>query len=299
MCEIFVPMPSKKINNIYLQQNIDGFFVGIQDYSSNFNTYYKLSDLPYLIDIKNKYNKKIYISLNRLYYNSEIDKVKKLIKELIKYNIDGICYTDVGVLNILNELKYNKDIIWYSNHLGTNSKTINYLEKKNVNYSVLSTEINLKDIISIKKNTNIKIGVLMYGYINMATSSRKLLTNYFEYIDKKKKNNKYIIKDKVKDNTYSLVEERDTNFFTNSVLNGLKFMPKLIKNKMDFIVLDDYMLDEKNFYNVIEAFSLIRNTYDDKEFIKKLEKVVESNTESDTFYGFLNKTSVYKVKDYE
>ena len=110
----------------------------------------------------------------------------------------------------------------------------------------------------------------------MATSSRKLLTNYFEYIDKEKNNKEYVMKDKVKDKEYRLVEERDTNFFTNSVLNGIKFLPGLIENGIDFIYLDDYMLDENKFYNVIEAFSSLRNAYDDKFYVESLEKVVEA-----------------------
>ena len=59
------------------------------------------------------------------------------------------------------------------------------------------------------------------------------------------------------------------------------------------------MLDESKFYNIIEAFSSLRNAYDDKEYVSKLEEVVNSNTDYDTFYGFLDKKTVVKVKDYE
>ncbi len=299
MTEIYVPLPSKEGIDLYLGQSFDGFIVGIDGFSSNFNHYYKLEDLTEIIDISKEFNKKIYIALNRLYYNNEIEDLKAFIKELIKYDITGIGYTDNGLLNILNDIKYDKDILWLSNHLGTNSKTVNFLSKRNVDLTLLSTEITYDEIINIKKNTNMKIGAYLYGFLNMATSSRKLLTNYFEYIDKEKNNKEYVMKDKVKDKEYRLVEERDTNFFTNSVLNGIKFLPGLIENGIDFIYLDDYMLDENKFYNVIEAFSSLRNAYDDKFYVESLEKVVEANTDYDTFYGFLDKKTVVKVKDYE
>ena len=299
MSKIYVPLPSKEAIDLYLEQNFDGFIVGIEGFSNNFNNYYKLEDLDEIIDISKEFNKDIYVALNRLYYNDEIEKLKELVKILIKYDITGIGYTDNGLLNILNELNYDKDILWLSNHLGTNSKTINFLEKRNVDLALLSTEITIDEIVSIKKNTNIKIGTCLYGFLNMATSSRKLLTNYFEFIDKDKKNKEYVMKDKVKNKEYRLVEERDTNFFTNSVLNGISFYPTLIENSIDFIYLDDYMLDESKFYNIIEAFSSLRNAYDDKEYVSKLEEVVNSNTDYDTFYGFLDKKTVVKVKDYE
>ena len=299
MSKIYVPLPSKEAIDLYLEQNFDGFIVGIEGFSNNFNNYYKLEDLDEIIDISKEFNKDIYVALNRLYYNDEIEKLKELVKILIKYDITGIGYTDNGLLNILNELNYDKDILWLSNHLGTNSKTINFLEKRNVDLALLSTEITIDEIVSIKKNTNIKIGTCLYGFLNMATSSRKLLTNYFEFIDRNKKSKEYVMKDKVKNKEYRLVEERDTNFFTNSVLNGISFYPTLIENSIDFIYLDDYMLDESKFYNIIEAFSSLRNSYDDKEYVSKLEEVVNSNTDYDTFYGFLDKKTVVKVKDYE
>ena len=298
MSKIFVPLPSMKNIPLYLQQNFDGFLMGIDGFSSNFNSYVKKEEIKEYLDIVNKYNIDIYICLNKLFYNSEIDLVRELLLEIKDYDFSGIFYTDVGVLNILNDINFDKDILWYSNHLGTNSKTLDFLAKRGVSSALLSNEISVDEIKSIISNTNIKVGCTLYGFLNMATSSRKLLTNYFEHIDKKKEKEKYFIKDKVKEGTYFLVENKDTNFFTNLVLNGIKFFPELIESGIDFVFLDDYMLNENNFYNVIEAFSSLRQAHDDKDFVDKLEKVVDVNTYYDTFYGFLDKKTVYKVEDY-
>ena len=59
------------------------------------------------------------------------------------------------------------------------------------------------------------------------------------------------------------------------------------------------MINENDFYNVVEAFSSLRNAKDDDDFVKKLNDVVKCNTYYDTFDGFLNKKTVYKVEDYE
>ena len=57
----------------------------------------------------------------------------------------------------------------------------------------------------------------------MATSSRKLLTNYFTYINKEKNKDTYIFHDKVKDKDYIITEGFNTDFYTKKVLNGIKF----------------------------------------------------------------------------
>lgn len=299
MSKIYIPLPSKKNIDLYMQQGFDGFIIGIKGFSSKFNYLVDIEELQDILFKLKDYNKDIYIALNRLYYNDEIDKVRELVEYLSKLDITGIGYTDNGLLNILNECNFNKEIMWLSNHLGTNSMTINFLSKRKVSKALLSTEISIKEIIDIKKNSKIPVGVELYGFLNMATSSRKLLSNYFDYINKEKNKNIYSMSNKNKDGKYQVVEDFNTNFFSDKVLNGIIFYPELIRNNIDFIFLDNYLIDEINFYNVIEAFSSLRNAYNDEEFVSKLEKVVESNTFNDTFYGFLNKETVVKVKDYE
>ena len=204
-------------------------------------------------------------------------------------NIENIGFTDYALLNILKELNYKGNIIWLSNHLGTNSNIINFLNTKNVKTVFLSTELTLDEILKIKENTNSKLIVKMYGHLLMATSSRKLLTNYFDYISKEKNNN----------NEYIIVENDNSTFFTKKVLNAIKYFKEIIDNDIDFIYLDDYMLEKKDFYNIIEAFSALRRAHDDIDFIKKLDEVVNVNTPCETFDGFFNKKTVFKVKDYE
>lgn len=299
MSEIYVPLPQKDKISLYLEQDFDGFIIGLDKFSENYNYLVKDDELEDIINYVINKNKKVFISFNKLYFNDDITDVKNYINKIKEYNISGICFSDIGVLNILNDINFKGDIYWIGNRLGTNSNTINFLEKRGVSYALLSTEITKDEIIRIKNNTNIKVGAVLYGFLNMATSSRKLLTNYFEFIDKEKNKDRYLMKDKIKKIDYNVVEKDNTNFFTNSVLNGIKFFPELIDNGIDFIFLDDYLLDEISFYNIIEAFSSLRNAYKDDKFVRTLEEVVESNTYFDTFYGFLDKKTVYKVEDYE
>ena len=299
MSKIYIPLPKKEDLNLFLSHGFDGFFVGVKNYSYGFNNLIDINELKdYLESIKGS-NKDIFITFNRLYYNDEINGLKDLIIGIKDLEITGICFSDIGVLNILNEIDYKGEILWYSNHIGTNSRTIKFLSKRNVKSFLLSNEITVDEIIKIKKNSNEKIGCTLYGHLNMATSSRKLLTNYFSYINKEKNKDTYIMKDKVKNNDYIITEGFNTDFYTKKVLNGIKFYPELLKNNIDFIFLDDYFIESNNFYNVIEAFSSLRNSPKDKKFVSNLEKVVNTNTYEETYYGFLDKKTVYKVEDYE
>lgn len=299
MTKIIVSAPKMEDISFYANNEFDILAVGIKGYSENFNNYVDINDLEEYISEVKKFNKEIYVFFNRLFYEDEIDGLKDIIKRLIKLNIENIGFTDYALLNILKELNYKGNIIWLSNHLGTNSNIINFLNTKNVKTVFLSTELTLDEILKIKENTNSKLIVKMYGHLLMATSSRKLLTNYFDYISKEKVKNKYVFKEKNNNNEYIIVENDNSTFFTKKVLNAIKYFKEIIDNDIDFIYLDDYMLEKKDFYNIIEAFSALRRAHDDIAFIKKLDEVVNVNTPCETFDGFFNKKTVFKVKDYE
>lgn len=300
MSKIIVPLPKNEKINFYLENDIDGFMIGIENFSENFNNFIKKEDILYCCTSLKQKGKDIYIVLNKLYFNDEIDGLKELLLEISKIDISGVLFDDIAVLNITKEYNLNINLIWYGIHKAVNSMTLKFLNKRGVNGALISNEITTYEILKLLDNIDIKIFVTLYGYINMATSSRTLLSNYFKYIDKEKTGKKYFIKEKNSNDYYPIIEDGNTNFFSSKVLNGIKEFPKIIKNKnIEAIYLDDYMINEYSFYNVIEAFIALKKSPCDEEFVEKLSNVVDSNNYGNTNNGFFDKKTIFKVKDYE
>lgn len=300
MSKIIVPLPKKEKINFYLENEIDGFMIGIEDFSENFNNFIKKDDIKFFYKLLKEKDKDIYIVLNKLYFNNEINNLKKLLFEISKLDVSGVLFDDLAVLNIVKENNLNINLIWYGIHKATNSKTINFLGKRGIKGALLSNEITIDEILKITTNSNIKVFVTLFGYINMATSSRTLLSNYFKFINKDKRNTRYFVKEKNSDDYYPIVEDSNTNFFSSKILNGIKEFPKIINNdNIEAIYLDDYMIKDNLFYNVIEAFIALKKSPYDEEFVSKLSKVVDSNNYENTSDGFFNNKTIFKVKDYE
>lgn len=298
MCKIIVPFPDDNIINFYLENDIDGFIIGIEKYSENFNRYIKLDELKEKCDLILNKKKHVYIGLNKIYFNSELPDLKKILLILDNINVSGVLFTDIAVLNIINENNLKMEPVWYGNHLATNSYTINFLEKRGLKGVILSDEITIDEKLKIANKVNIPVAIKLFGYTNMATSSRSLLTNYFKYtnIDKDSKQ-KYYIKEKNSEEYYPIIEKENTNFFSSKILNGIKEFPKIIKSaKVDWIFLDDYMINKNPFYNVIEAFKALKASPNDTEFVNKLHDVVDSNNDWNTSLGFLNTKTIFRVK---
>lgn len=297
MNNIIISFPNKENYEFYNENKIDGFAIAIEGFSQNFNYYVKESKLKNVVDMLNENDKKAYIMLNKVYFDNQTDDLKRILKKINKLDIEAVIFSDIAIFNIVKENNLNINLIWH-NKLVTNSKSINFLEKRGLYGYFTTPEITLDEFIKIRKNTSSKAFIKLFGYTNMATSSRSLISNYFKYTKiNKDPNKKYYMYEKINKEFYPIVETDVTNFFSSKVLNGIMEYKKLIDKKIDCMVyLDDYLISKNAFYNVLEAFMALENHPDDKKFALKLKKVIDSNLFNNTDNGFLNKKTIVKVK---
>lgn len=300
MNNIIISCPNKENFNFYNENVIDGFAIGIEKYSENFNYYIKEANLQKVVyDITNN-NKKVYVMLNKVITNNMLEGLIKLLNKISKLNVEAVIFSDIAIFNIVKEKKLNINLMLH-NKMVTNSKSINFYEKRGL-YGFLPTpQITIDEYIKIYNNTSSKSIIKLFGYTNMATSSRTLITNYLKYFKiKKNPNKKYYMFEKSSSKFYPIIEDGTTNFFSSKILNGLLEYKRLLNENIDCnIYLDDYMVNENSFYNVIEAFVALKNHPNDDEFAQKLKMVVDSNVFNETDNGFLNKRTIFKVKNDE
>ena len=263
--------------NIKKFENAEAFLFGLKDFSYTTPISVTLKDLK---KMKQKTNKEIFIKIDKNIFNKDIENLKKILLELDSLNINGILFYDLSVLSLAKKLEIKTPLIWNQNFFVTNYRTCNHYEEKGVYGAVISSEITLQEIIEIRKNTSFKLFVNIFGYQMMAFSKRKLITNYFKYLKKKNyKRNNYIIE---KDKKFLIKETKEgTMILSDKILNGLKYKKQLEKAKIDYLILDQTMIKDKDFKKVLQAI---------KEN-KDIDNII-SNT--DTL--FLDKKTIYKVK---
>ena len=297
MSSIIVSYPSKENFKFFKENDIDSFAIGIEGFSENFNNYIKESDLKKVVDALNKNNNKVYIMLNKMIFNNQLEALEKLLIKLSKLNIEAIIFSDIAVFNIVKENNLNIKLIWHSKMV-TNSKSINFYKKRGLYGFLMTPQLTIDEFIKISKNTDATAFIKLFGYTNMATSSRSLITNYFKNFNiDKDPNKKYYMYEKITNEYYPIIETDTTNFFSSKILNGLLEYKRLLNENIDCnIYLDDFMINENSFYNVIEAFIALKNHPNDDEFSNKLKDVVDFNMFKETDNGFLNKETIFKVK---
>jgi putative protease len=278
-----IPSSLDEINQT--KDKVDGFIIGIKDMSVNVNYYIDYNNL----DILNNINKDIFIALNKNMYNSDLDIVKDILIKLNNYNIKGILYYDIGVLNIYNSLNLNYDLVWAQEHLTTNYNTINYWNEKGAKYAYLSSDITEEEIVEISKNTKSKLIVNLFGYLPMFVSKRHIVKNYLEYFNLSDNSNiNYIEKE---DKVYPIIDNNvGTQVYSNNILNGIR---SKINLDVEYIVLNSFNIDIDKFIIIIDMFKSVN-----KDNIDKYEDKI-NNMFNNIDTGFLNTRTIYRVKKNE
>ncbi len=256
----------------------DGYILGIKNFSICFGKAYTADEV---IDIKrNNKEKKVFASLNRPIFNNELDAYKSTLKQLDSGLLDGIIIGDVAALTY--DLK--TPVILDQLHLNNSYYTINHYEKSGVSGIMLTNDITLNDINVIHNNTNALLFKQVFGYPHLSTSNRRLVTNYLTHFNLENKSGSYEISEENSDCYYKIIEDNfGTHILGDKPLNLLSVYDKL---NVDYAVVDGYLLDDIKM--VIEAF--LNNDLSKNE---KIEKKYNTND------GFINKETIYKVKNDE
>lgn len=264
----------------------DGFILGIKNLSVNLPNYFSLEEVKENIKLLKNDNKDLFISLNKNMHNCDLDNLNYTLKELSTLNIDGIIFYDIAIINVCKKLNLNFNLIWNQEHLVTNYNTINYWQEKGVEFSYLSSELTLDEILEIRKNTTSKLMINVFGYIPMFTSKRPLVNNYLEKFDLKDESKiNYLEKE---NNVYPIISKDLTTVYSSKILNLVREYPIFVDNNIEYLVFNSFNIEEDTFIDVLKLF----NEEDNFKNFDKVNMLLDYKIDT----GFLYKDTVYKVK---
>lgn len=260
-----------------LKYPIDGFILGVLGYSIMSPKAFSSDEIA---EISKKYSdKKIFAELSVVVPNYKIEDYKSTLNKLDKIGLSGIIVGDVAAIT------YNlkTPIILNQMHLNNSSLTINHYYRNKVSGVILTNDITKDEINNIRKNTKALLFKEVFTLPHLSTSLRRLVSNYKDYFNINHESKDYFICEDNKDNYYHIVEDfYGTHILGDKVLNLFDLIDDL---DVDYIILNNYLLDKEKFKVVFDIFN--NNDKSKADYIKR-----EFNTSD----GFINKKTIYKVK---
>ena len=152
---------------------IGGKSFGARAFASNF------SDEEIVLAIKkaHKYGVKVYVTVNTLIYEDEVDSFINYIDFLHKNNVDAIIIQDIGMLDLIRKTYPNLEIHASTQMHIHNLEGAKLMEKLGVKRVVLARETPINLVKEIKENTKLEIEIFGYGALCVSYSGQCLMSS--------------------------------------------------------------------------------------------------------------------------
>lgn len=275
-----------KLKDIEIIKNADAFLLSNRHFSYRFDESFCINKIRKVKNFCKQNNKKVYILLNKIFKDHELEKLKEFMIKLIKVDVDGFYFADFAVFMIAKELNVADKCIFYHETFLRNSYDIKTYQSLGINKIVCSKDMNLEDINHLDINQKDNYGILCFGYIPLYESERKVLTHYLslnKLAKNKLKSFDLSLKEVTRDELYKIIQQEGiSSIFDSKVLSYLPYVNSLNKHINTFII-DSLFFDASYINDVVYLF---KQASSDEEVVSKLNKLDESIEFSD---GFLNK----------
>ena len=178
MPELLAPAGDfEKMQFAYLY-GADAIYCGGQNFSLRANAKnFSLSELKEASLYAHSLNKKIYVTVNIIFHDEDLDGLEEYLKYLDSINIDGIIASDIVVIKLCKELNLSLSVCLSTQASTLNSRAVKFWQDLGVTRVVLAREASKEDIERIRK-TGIEIETFIHGAMCTSFSGKCVLSNY-------------------------------------------------------------------------------------------------------------------------
>lgn len=179
MTEILSPAGDLERLKWALTYGADAVYIGGYNYSLRANANnFSIDDIKEAVLFAHNLNKKVYVTVNILFHNEDLNGLDEYLTTLSKLGVDAFIVSDMSVIKRINELKLKPEIHISTQESSTNKYAFKFWENLNATRVVLGRECSKEDIIDIKNNTNLELEVFIHGAMCTSYSGRCVLSNY-------------------------------------------------------------------------------------------------------------------------
>ena len=283
--ELLAPAGDLERLKISLLYGADAVYIGGQDYSLRANANnFSIEEIKEACLFAHNLNKKVYLTLNIVFHNEDLENVNSFIKEVVDAGIDAFIVSDPFII------KYIKDNFDVEVHLSTQGSTTNvesvkYWKNEGVDRVVLAREVSIKEIEEIYKETELDLEVFIHGAMCTFYSGRCCLSNYFTNRDSNRGGCAQICRFAFD------IDNMDTKFtLATKDLNMASILDKLISAGVKSLKVEGRMRSPYYLATVISSYRKLIDVYYDgtlnQELIDFEEKILSrvANRETSTHY---------------
>lgn len=283
--------------------------LGLRTASKNFS----LDDIKEATKIAHDLDKKVYLTLNVISHNKDLEGVDEYIQSLDEAGVDAFIVSDPGIFQKVKTLAPSKEIHISTQANITNTATVEFWKSLGADRVILARELSLEEIKEIKDEVkdSIMIEAFVHGAMCMSYSGRCLLSNFmtgrsanmgdcahpcrYKY---------YLMEETRPGEYYPITEDEKGSYIMNSKdLCMINYIPELIEAGVDSFkiegrvkseyyvatVINQYRRAIDDYYEDIEKYKYNR---DNNIYLEEIMKVSHRDFTTAFFFGDVKEASL-------
>ena len=177
--ELLSPAGDLERLKVTLTYGADAVYIGGQKYSLRANaTNFSIEEIKEGCDFAHKLNKKVYLTLNIVFHNEDMDGVEEYIKEVVDAGIDAFIVSDPFIISHIKTNYPEVEVHLSTQNSTSNYKSVEYFKDEGIDRVVLARELSKNEIKEIIDKTGVDIEVFIHGAMCTCFSGRCALSNY-------------------------------------------------------------------------------------------------------------------------
>lgn len=269
---------------------LGGNSFGARAFSKNFSN----DEIVEAINYCHLYGVKVYVTVNTLIYDNEVESFLEYIEFIHKNNVDAVLIQDLGMFDLVRKTFPNLELHASTQMHIHNLDGVKVMERLGMKRIVLARETSIDDIKKIVKNTDSEIEVFVHGALCISYSGQCLMSSLiggrsgnrgtcagscrlrYDVIDKDG--------NKLNNGSYPL---------STKDLNSLEYIGELIDAGVSSLKIEGRMKSKEYVYKVVSIYrKAIDNYYKHGKVIIDEDDMLELRKIFNREYtkGFLNNT---------
>lgn len=224
-----------------LKAGADAITIGHEAYALRLPGSFDLTDTKEAVQLTKSYQASLYVSMNALLHQHDLDNIEDYIDTLNSLGIDGIIFGDPAVFTIAKKVAPTINLHWNTETTTTNYRMINFWAQKGIKRAVLARELSLQNVLETKQQSKADIQAQIHGSTCIFHSKRELVTSYLTYTNqthRPSKNNLFIQEQK-RPEKYPIFEDyHGTHVLSSEDLCMIDYLPVLINGHVDSLFID-------------------------------------------------------------
>ena len=291
--ELLAPAGDLYKAKIALMYGADAVYVGGKKFSlraraSNFD----LNDILELVNFAHERGKKVYITLNIIPHENDLDDLDEYIIYLDNIGVDAVIASSMYIISRVVRLAKNMKAHLSTQKSLTNSRAIKYYKSKGITRIVLARECTMDEIKNLSNNSSLELEVFIHGGMCASFSGHCVLSNHMTNRDANRGGCAHSCRW-----NYSLVkngEKLEQTFnIASKDLMAAPFIEGLIKTNVASLKIEGRLKSAYYLACVIKGYRMLidriySNKDVDEEFLEKVINQIKLGENRITSIGFFN-----------